>query len=239
MPSKSAIYYTDCKLEPRIRDAALAQLHKSGLPIAYVSHDESMFGPRGPLAMFLQILFGLEHTESEIVYLCEHDVLYHPSHFAFVPPDPTKIYYNLNVWQLRASDGHCVFWEAKKVSQLCAYREVLVEHYRKRVELVEKGGFSMKTGYEPGSHHRPERVDDLESDAWWSEVPNVDIRHNNNLSKSKWSPSDFRDKRNCKNWQESDSIPGWGKTEGRFWEFLEDVSCGIITPNGLSNAGSS
>lgn len=233
MASKSIIYYTDLRLEEYIGRAVRAQLERcsDGIEIISVSLSPVDFGrnivlqmERGPLAMFSQILAGIEASASDIVFFAEHDILYSPGYFSFVPPSRDKVWYNLNVYQLRTSDGHVVFWEAKKVSQLCAYREVLIEHYRKRIELVEKNGFSMKMGYEPGTHRRKERVDDLQSDTWWSEMPNIDIRHGHNLSKSKWSPADFRDKRNCINWQEGDSVPGWGRIEGRFAEFLHDVS---------------
>lgn len=180
-------------------------------------------GKRGYLTMFKQILTGLEATKDEVVFLCEHDVLYTGCHFEFLPPDPDKIYYNQNLWQVRTSDGHCVYWDSKRVSQVCAYREVLIEHYRRRVELVEKNGFSMKMGFEPASHNRKERVDDLKSEIWVSKIPNIDLKHGLNVTKAKWSPADFRNKNTCQNWQEGDSVPGWGKIEGRFDEFLRDT----------------
>jgi hypothetical protein len=157
---------------------------------------------------------------ADVVFLCEHDVLYHPSHFDFTPPDRTKIYYNANVWHLRVSDGHAVYYTAKRTSQLCAYRDVLIRHYRKRVALVEQDGFSRKMGFEPGSHNRTERVDDLKSDTWQSEHPNVDIKHDQNLTPARWKQEAFRDKRNCQNWQESDEIPYWGVTKNIFMEVI-------------------
>lgn len=66
-------------------------------------------------------------------------------------------------------------------------------------------------GFEPGSHNRNERVDDLKSDTWESEYPNVDLKHKHNLTPARWSQDEFRDKRNCQNWQEADEIPYWGK----------------------------
>lgn len=168
---------------------------------------------RGILTMFKQILVGLEEADTDIIFLCEHDVLYSKSHVTFTPPDRTKVFYNVNVWHLRLSDGHAVYYTAKRTSQLCAYRDVLIGHYRKRVERVERDGFSRKMGFEPGSHNRAERVDDLKSDVWVSEYPNVDIKHSQNLTPARWHPSQFRDKRNCQNWQEADEIPYWDKVK--------------------------
>lgn len=219
-PTKGVVYYTDSRLNPDIMQACQTQLRRSlnGYRLVSVSLEPLDFGEnitldleRGYLAMFKQILAGLEACEADIVYLAEHDVLYHQSHFDFTPPDRTKVYYNLNVWHLRTSDGHAVHYTAKRTSQLCAYRDVLLEHYRERVKRVERDGFSRKMGFEPGSHNRAERVDDLRSDTWESAQPNVDIKHGQNLTQPRWTQAAFRDKRNCSNWREADEIPYWGK----------------------------
>ena len=111
------------------------------------------------------------------------------------------------------SDGHAIYYDAKRAHQICAYRDILVEHYRKRVERVEKDGFSNKIGFEPGSHGRKERIDDLKSDVWVSKYPNIDIKHGHNLTSARWSQEKFRDKRSCQNWKDGDEIPYWGKTK--------------------------
>lgn len=220
--TKGIVYYTDNRLPEPLFSGVQNQLQRSvnGHQIISVSLKPLDFGQnitldleRGYLAMFKQILAGLEASTADVIYFCEHDVLYHPSHFQFTPPDPRKIYYNVNVWHIRAGDGHAVTYTAKRTSQLCAYRDVLLEHYRKRVAIVERDGFSYRMGFEPGSHHRKERVDDLESDTWMSEHPNIDIKHGKNLTPARWSPEQFRDKRNCQNWEESDTIPFWGTWE--------------------------
>lgn len=169
---------------------------------------------RGYLTMFKQILTALEKLDTDIVFFCEHDVLYHPSHFEFIPAKRDVCYYNVNVWKM-GLDNRKAFKvdECKQTSGLCGYRETLLAHYRKRVELVEKNGYSVKMGFEPGTHRRNERVDDLTSEAWSSKYPNVDIRHNSNLTPSRFSKDEFRDQRYTKGWTEQDSIPGWGKVE--------------------------
>ena len=228
---KQIVYYTDNLVDQKIANVVRYCLRQTGLPIVYVSLGEpigfstnlTIYRERGVLTMFRQIYYGLMKCELDIVFLAEHDILYHPSHFEFTPPDDGKIYYNTNVWQLRSLDGHAVFYTAKRVSQLCGYREVLLKHYRKRVETVEKDGFSMKMGYEPGTHHRKERVDNLESGEWFSRWPNIDIKHGRNLSPARWSPSEFRSQRNCRNWAEADEIPPWGHSGGRFDAFIQDV----------------
>lgn len=228
-PTQGIVYYTDNRLDAGLMAACQAQLGRAaaGRPLVSVSLGPLSFGQnisldleRGYLTMFRQILAGLEASRAEIIFLAEHDILYHPSHFDFTPPDPNRIYYNTNVWHLRASDGHTLYYTAKRLSQLCAYRDVLIEHYRRRVRLVEESGFSRKMGFEPGSHNRAERVDDLQSDTWRSAWPNIDIKHGQNLTQARWSQEQFRDKRNCQDWLEGDGVPGWGVTQGRFEAFL-------------------
>ena len=180
-----------------------------------------LFRSRGHLTLFKQILAGLEELDCDIVYFCEHDVLYHPSHFDFVPTEHDKYYYNRNWWKLRIPDGHCLQHEAAQTSGLCAYRDTLVTHYKQRIINTEKmwnelGGncwkfreFIRQQGFEPGTQGRPERVDNLHFEYWDSPMPIVDIRHSGNLTPSRWSMDQFR--RQPKKWIESDEIPGLGK----------------------------
>lgn len=213
------VYYTDNRLDPKIMKQCQEEIKKSGLPIVSVSLKPIDFGTnivmnleRGPITMFKQILAGLEKLDTDVVFLCEHDVLYHPSHFIFRPERKDLYYYNMNNWQLRSSDGHAVAFDAKKVSQLCADWKLLLEHYRRRLELIEKrGGFDRKMGFEPGTHNRDERVDDIKAGEWRSEYPNVDIKHGKNLTEARWHQSEFRSQRSCRNWKETDEIEGWGK----------------------------
>lgn len=222
-PTRGMIYYTDNALPDVIalpvRERLEAISRDKALPITSASLKrmrgfgaKNVYFPslkRGIPAMFKQILGALENSTADIVYFCEHDVLYHPSHFDFVPPDDGKVYYNLNLWQVRASDGHAVYWDAKRVSQLCGYRRVLIEHYRKRLARVEQHGYSTAMGFEPGSHNRPERVDDLKSDTYRSEFPNLDIKHGGNITPAKWSLADFRNAPT--GWAEADELPYWGR----------------------------
>lgn len=178
--------------------------------------------------MFTQILVGLEVANCDVVYFCEHDVLYHPSHFDFVPPDAERVFYNQNVWKVDANTGRALHYRCSQTSGLCAHRDVLLAHYRRRLQLVRERGFTRNMGFEPGTHGRPERVDDLKSDAWMSALPNVDIRHGTNLTSSRWRKEDFRNQKYTAGWTEGDGVPGWGVTLGRFDDFLHEVTNGAI-----------
>lgn len=230
-PTKGVIFYTDNRLDPKIAEACQRQLIKAvnGHEIVAVSLAPLDFGDirvvmsrleRGYLAMFKQILAGLKVSSADVIFFCEHDCLMHPSHFDFTPPSDQIVYYNTHVYKVDAKSGRTLFYITKQTSGLCAYRGLLIEHYQRRVALVEEKGFSRRIGFEAGTHGRAERVDDLKSEAWMSEFPNIDIRHGGNLTPSRWRQDQFRNERSCRGWKESDEVPGWGRTEGRFDEFL-------------------
>lgn len=241
-PTKSIIYYTDNRLDEKIMKRCQEQLMKvesPSLPIISVSLEPIQFGQnytvnadRGYLTVTKQIIKGLEESISDVVFFCEHDVLYHPSHFDFTPAAKDVFYYNTNSWMLRAEDGHCLYYDHRSLSGMSCYRETALVHFRKRKERIEallkeagdigkvkatsgttislKEGIH-RLGFEPGTHNRPEKIDDLQAEDYRSEFPNVDIRHKNNLTQNRFRKDQFRNARSYAGWTESDSIPGWGK----------------------------
>lgn len=208
--TKGIIYYTDNQLNLKIAHAVQDNLRKVGLPIVSTSlkpmphfgKNIHMKEERGIKTMFKQIIAALEASTADVIYMCEHDVLYHPSHFDFTPPKKDKFYYNQNFWKIWP-DGFVAHWDANQVSGLCAYREYLLAFYKARLTDIEANGFNRS--YEPGGR------DKNAYEVWNSECPNIDIRHDNNLTRSHRKPEDFRDKSTCVNWQSTtiDNIKGW------------------------------
>ncbi len=229
--NKGIIFYTDNKLSLKIAHPVQRQLKKAGLPIVSASLKPMNFGKnihmpleRGYLTMAKQILSALSASTAEIIYFCEHDVLYHPSHFAFTPTQRDRYYYNTNVWRVRSSDGHALYCDGlQQLSGLCGYRETLIKHFQERVRRIETEGYTTAMGFEPGTHGRPERIDDLKAESYVSAYPNVDIRHENNLTPSRWSKDQFRNERYTQGWKEADTVPPWNWQKGQFMEFLKTV----------------
>lgn len=237
--TKGVIYYTDNRCEERILKVVRNQLGRclkpKGIHTISVSHFPISFGdnyvvedPRSKLTMFKQILIGLEESRAEVIFLAEHDVLYHPSHFDFVPPRDDVYYFNKNVWKVDSASGKCLYYLSGKVSQLCANRELLIDHYRKKIKMVEENGWNPRIGYEPGNRKvKRGGVDDFGREYWESKYPSIDIRHSSNLSPSRFKKSQFR--KEPVDWNESDTIPFWGKmTDGGFDNLVEKIMRGRI-----------
>lgn len=216
---KGILYYTDHKLNPKIFKIVQERLKKIGLPIISVSLNKPtglgknyvLQGERGNLMMFKQILYGLKRSKADYIFMAEHDVLYHPSHFDFTPPRDDTYYYNNNVYKYRLKDRKIVKYDCRWFSQLCANRKILINHFRKKIKLAEKGLGRKHFGYEPGSGHS-KKIDNLGFENFESKLPNIDIRHGKNISgTSRMKIEHFKDKNNCKNFKEYslDQIPGW------------------------------
>lgn len=211
------IYYTDCQLDPDIfclcRDQLL--LAAGGMDIQAISLGGAagfgaqtiMYGERSIVQMHRQILMGLERSKADYVFLCEHDVLYHPSHFEIVPPRSDTFYYNVNVWKVRWPDGHAVWTDdCQQVSGVCASRALLVSFYQQRIAQIASAGFNRH--YEPGLK---QTVGGSKVENWQSTYANLDIRHGGNLTRTKWAPGEFRNARYARGWKEADSVEGWGR----------------------------
>lgn len=188
----------------------------NGNELVSVSHIPMDFGKNicvdyesSVLSMFRQILFGLESISSDVVFLCEHDVLYHPSHFEFTPERDDKYYFNTNVWSYCTKTKRALFYEdARKTSCMVAHRDLLINHYRLKIKKIERDGWTTKMGFEPGKTP-PKGVDYFERARWKSEYPNVDIKHGGNITKIRFDKRQYRQE--LIGWTVSDEIPYWGK----------------------------
>ena len=212
-PTKNIIFYTDNQLNLKIAHAVQKQLRniskEKNIPIVSASlKPMPHFGKnihlqleRGIITYFKQIIAALEASTADIIYMCEHDILYSPTHFDLTPDRKDKFYYNQNWIKVRYGDYYSVAWDANQVSGLSAYRELLLDFYRKRLKEVEQ---NFNRSYEPGGRDSNLYV------IWRSKEPNIDIRHDGTLTKSKWSLNDFRDKSTAKNFRILE-CPEWAK----------------------------
>lgn len=170
------LYYTDSKLEETLARAVRKNLKTAAgpIPIISVSQKPLDFGknicvgdkPKTAQSMYEQILAGAEATaKNSIIYLCEHDVFYHPSHFAKLPRDKRAFYFNQNryYWWVGDTSFYKIGQGTKAFSQAVVYREYLIDHVKARlVDWIPR----LK----------------VRRFSWESARPNVDVRHGDNLT---------------------------------------------------------
>jgi len=199
----------------KIARAVRKQILKAGLHITSVTLKPTDFGDniiyKGESSyktMFKQILTALKAAKEDIIYFCEHDVLYHPDHFNFIPERNDTYYYNGNYWMVRP-DGFSIHYDVSPLSGLVAYRDILIKHFEERIDLIEKKGFGYYMGFEPFTHGR------IKWNTWYNfeifkpKHPNIDLSHEGNLTKKRWKQSQFN--RKPKFWEESTADKLWAK----------------------------
>ncbi len=211
---KTILYYTCNTHEQKIEQMCRDQLLEAGLPITSVSLNKHIYfgntrlvveGKRSVEMMHKQIVYGLTETVADIVFLCENDVLYHPSHFEFTPARDDTFFFNTNVYK-RWVDGVTVWTDdLQQLSGVCAYRELLLEFFTRRLKQIEEQGDNRH--YEPGRHYASK------TENWVSAFPNLDIRHNGNLTKSKRTPEEFRNPNFAKGFRIVEKVPYWDDEE--------------------------
>ena len=230
---KSIIYYTDNRIDKPIIPVCQKQLLKAKLSIVSCSLKPINFGKnivledkkRSYPTMVTQIIMALENSTADYVFFCEHDILYHPSHFDFTPTRNNIFYYNINNWRWDYPKDRLIQYDGlTSLSMLCVYRELALNHYRRREKKIEEWGldkirsreprWARLWGYEPGTKKKRRRgFSDEDSTRWKSEYPNIDIRHSRTFSKPKTTLDSF--KYPPTGWQETtlDQIPGWDLKE--------------------------
>lgn len=221
-PTKGIVYYTClthlldiemlCREQLERASAGLQHISVSrNAPIAFGHMNIVVEGEYGVLTMHRQILAGLVHSTADVVFLCENDVLYHPSHFTF-DPIPDTFCYNTNVWRVRYPDGLAVWTDdLQQTSGVCAYRDVLTDYYTRRIAQIERDGGNRH--YEPGLK---QSVGSQYVENHLSMYPNLCIRHDKNLTRSKWRPEDYRNPQYASGWREAYEVIGWGDTRDLF-----------------------
>ena len=205
---RAIVYYTDSKLEPALANQVRKRLRDmvGPIPIISVSQEPLAFGeninvgakPREYRSMYEQLLVGLQACpEGSIVYCCEHDVFYHPSHFAFLPPEDDDVHGWFNTNRYYYSHEADTFLKARSkraLSHVVAKRDVLIRHCEDRLARWDAG---------------EETRMDMPYKNWASDRPNVDVRHGGNLTpdgdyKRAWKRGTAAEDVTVSN------LPGWG-----------------------------
>lgn len=220
------VYYTDNASDSELLKFCQNKLIESseGRQIISVSQKPIDFGfnicvgdiGRSHLSLFTQILRGVEAVKTKYLALVEHDCLYTPEHFNWIPPKDDKFFYNVNHWLVDWQSGMYSYFRRKVLSMLIANTELTLKAAKDKVSMLEMGALIRKG--QPGAcefgvcDDRVAYVDYLASmkdfgkeigsyraEAFRTVNPNLDIRHKNNFSGNR------RGRSRCY------EIPYWGK----------------------------
>src|SRR4030042_2571226 len=209
------IYYTDNSLKPEVEKLAQHYLLKAtnGNRIISVSQKPMDFADnicvgdigRSHHSLFYQTLKGAEASDTEYIALAEHDCLYSPEHFNFIPTTDDIFYYKLNVWFVQWNgskfDGMYSYHRRKAMSQLICNREIYIKTVKEKIDMIENG-FEIRKGQpgacEPGvcddrkafieAKAAGAKFKDIGKEDKWTALgfrtinPDLDIRHGNNFS---------------------------------------------------------
>lgn len=232
--SPGVLYYTSNNLDKNIEQACVKQLQNnftketvavSLKPLNTFRRNFVVDGIPSYTTMVRQIIRGLEELSCDYVFFVEHDVLYHKSHFEFVPELANTFYYNTNVWRWDYPSDRMVRWDKMfTLSQLVVNKKFALDHYRRRLTKIYEFGYDQiqsrepdwarKWGYEPGTKKpRNGGFSADVSDTWKSLLPNIDIRHKGTFSPAKVTLDSF--KHQPTGWKETtkDKIFGWNLNE--------------------------
>jgi len=167
MTNTTIVFYTDNSLPEKffgfVKDRLV--MAANGNPIISVSQKPIELGKnicvgelgRSHLSMYRQLLAGGEAATTDYIALAEHDCLYTPEHFEWVPPDNGKFFYNVNHWFVQLSGRHFgeySYFRRKVLSQLICARDVFIKAVSEKVWMLEHG-WMIKKGQggacEPGA----------------------------------------------------------------------------------------
>lgn len=202
------LYYTHNYCDENIFKAVQKQLLKANLPIVSVSLKPIDFGQNivmnlepGVITMTRQIIAGLEAIKDENVFFCEHDVLYHLSHFKFTPPRKDTFYYNTNNWRWDYPNDRLIGYDGlRSLSGMCANRLLALEYYKNKMKYITDNDcdngrdpyWARRIGYEPCKSKKRGGIMNSLCENWKSEYPNIDIRHSKTITKPKVTLASFK-----------------------------------------------
>lgn len=218
--TKGIIYYTDNRIDNEISWIVQRSISSVNLPIVSASLKPIPFGEnmvieckRSYPTMVRQIVSCLERSYVDVVYFCEHDVLYHASHFTFNPPRNDTFYYNVNTWRWEYPKDRLIRYDGMiSLSGLCVGKQLALDHFQRRSRAIQgliatdlsskDPSIFRKWGFEPGTKRMSNGgFSDEKMDTWSSRHPNIDIRHDKTYSPPKTHLEGFKHK--PKGWKES------------------------------------
>ena len=134
---------------------------------------------RSVYQMYQQVLIGAKEAKTEFVFLCEDDMLYHPTHFDY-RPEGDVFAYNINKWSIFSwvEPSFFSYRLRKLMNSLIVRREALIKNLEERYAkypVYDKIEFEKIRKYwgEPGKYENHLGINTIETEEYKSEYPNV------------------------------------------------------------------
>ena len=189
------LMYTDGRVPKKVFKEVLRTVESAGKPLIIVSQrpvvttgKNIVVGdiPRNFLSIYKQIDAGLKDINSKYVVLAEHDILYAPGYFDFIPPKDDVLYYNDNRWILHSADRIFSRNSKNALSQLfCStelLRAVVSERLKTLSNSVLEGRFIVSDGVKSKLKEPGFEKDSKYKYAFYTALkPNIDICHGQNF----------------------------------------------------------
>ena len=146
----TVLYYTDNSLEPRLmsRFQDLLKVAIGDKPFITVSQRPIDFGDfnicvgdigKSHISIFTQILVGVEQINTPYIALVEHDCIYTPVHFNFLPERDDTFYYNINHWFVQLDNGLYSYFRRKALSMMITSTDLLHEAVEEKLAFLKLG----------------------------------------------------------------------------------------------------
>ena len=130
--------------------------------------------------IYKQVLIGTRQAQTKYVAMAEDDMLYHPSHFTYRPPDDETFSYNINKWSIFSwVDPPILSYRVRKlmnslITTKNALLKTLEERYMKYPSLkkIPPDLFKLYWG-EPGRFEGHLGITPLKTEEFSSPHPNI------------------------------------------------------------------
>jgi hypothetical protein len=98
------------------------------------------------MSLYKGILAGIDAAETDYISIAEHDCLYSPEHFNWMPTTDDVFYYNENCWLVQWGGNHpelngmYSYWKKRSaLSQLVCHKALLKKTIEEVVSLLDMG----------------------------------------------------------------------------------------------------
>ena len=138
------------------------------------------------LNIYKQALIGAKAVKTKYIALCEDDVLYHPDHFKYRPPEGV-FGYNMNVWAIYTWVKPSIFNYKDRInlSGLICERELFIGAMEERfAKYPDDSKTEIAIWAEPGKYEGPSHlgVTERKIEKFYADNPNVAFSHETALS---------------------------------------------------------